>query len=87
MDSLLSIEDLKGVQWVPGSGQPDITHWPDVYRKIRDAGKRIQFGGTIQTFETIVEQLGSAEGIVFMGSADISDEGEVREFLRKYGVI
>ena len=87
LDSLLSIEELKGVQWVPGDGQPDVTHWPRVYRKIRDAGKRIQFGGSIQTFETIVAQLGSAEGIVFMGSAQAADEPEVLDFLRKYNVI
>ena len=87
LDSLLSIDALKGVQWVPGAGQPDFTHWPEVYRKIRDAGKRIQFVGNIDTFETIAGQLGSAEGIVFMGSADVSHEAEVLDFLRKYDVI
>ena len=87
LDSLLSIDELKGIQWVPGSGQPDFTHWPHVYRKIRDAGKRIQFVGNIDTFETIARQLGSTEGIVFMGSADIGDEAEVLDFLSKYDVI
>ena len=87
LDSLLQIETLKGVQWIPGAGQPDYTHWPEVYRKIRDAGKRIQFSGTMDMFEKVAAQLGSAEGIVFMGHADISDEPAVLEFLRKYDVI
>ena len=84
---MLSIDALKGVQWIPGAGQPDFTHWPEVYRKIRDAGKRIQFVGDIRTFEAIAEQLGSAEGLVFMGSANIGDKAEVLDFLRRYDVI
>ncbi len=87
LDSLLEIEELKGVQWIPGTGNPDFRFWPEVYRKIRKAGKRIQFVGTMETFETIVAQLGSAEGIVFMGTADMSEEREVMGFLEKYGVI
>ncbi|MDA0746552.1 MAG: hypothetical protein O2954_08525 [bacterium] len=87
LDSLLEIEELKGVQWIPGTGNPDFRFWPEVYRKIRKAGKRIQFAGTMETFETIVAQLGSAEGIVFMGTADMSEEREVMGFLEKYGVI
>ncbi len=85
LDSLLTIPELKGVQWVPGSGQPDVTHWAHVYRKIRDAGKFIQFFGTMATFESVVAQLGSAEGIVFLGTEPISREAEVISFLKKYG--
>ena len=87
LDSLLQIEELKGVQWIPGAGQPGFEYWPQVYRRVRDAGKLIQFSGNIQTFETLVGHLGSAEGIVFMGSASIYDQAEVTAFLRKYGVI
>jgi len=87
LSSLLQIDELKGVQWIPGDGQPGFEHWPEVYRKIRDAGKLIQFSGNIQTFETLVEHLGSTEGIVFLGSAGAADEAEVNAFLRKYSVI
>ncbi len=87
LDSLLRIEELKGVQWVPGAGQPDVTCWPEVYRKIRDAGKRIQFRGTPETFETVVDQLGSAEGLVFMCSASVEDEAEAMAFLKKYRAV
>ena len=30
LKSLLSIPELKGIQWVPGDGQPDVTEWPAV---------------------------------------------------------
>ena len=29
LDSLLEIESIKGIQWVPGAGAPDVQHWPD----------------------------------------------------------
>ena len=51
LDSLLSIPELKGVQWVPGSGQPENEHWPEVYGKIARAEKKIQIYGNLETLE------------------------------------
>jgi 5-methyltetrahydrofolate--homocysteine methyltransferase len=90
LDSLLEIPELKGVQWVPGDGQPDITKWPEVYRKIHKAGKRIQFF-TSQSpmawnaLDVIADQIGSAEGICMIGWADRSQEDEVLEVIGGYG--
>jgi hypothetical protein len=39
---VLSIPELDGVQWIPGDGKPTCAHWPEVYRKIAAAGKKIQ---------------------------------------------
>lgn len=44
LDHLLAIPGLKGVQWIPGDGQPDAadpTWWP-LLKRIRDAGKLVQ---------------------------------------------
>lgn len=87
LDSLLAIEELKGVQWVPGSGAKDCTQWPEVYRKIKNAGKLIQIYGDISTLDTIAEQIGTAEGIILIAAADISRENGVRELLMKYGAV
>jgi len=89
LDSLLQIEELKGVQWVPGDGSPPISQWPEVYSKIRKSGKLIRmFAGQdpagFRVLDTITDQLGSAEGIVLIGDADISQEKEVEAFLAKY---
>ncbi len=86
LDSLLSIEALKGVQWVPGSGQPEITEWPEVYRRIRKGGKLIQLWGGLDTLDTFVDLLGSAKGIIIIIGAPISQKEEVKALLRKYGV-
>lgn len=87
LDSLLSIKELKGVQWVPGDGQPGLTEWPEVYRKIRKAGKLIQLWGNFDTLDKLTEQLGSSKGVVIMIGANISQEGEAKAFLKKYGLL
>ena len=75
----------------PGAGQPGVTEWPEIYRKIRDAGKLIQFFTSQdplgwRALEVIANQLGSAKGILMIGEAPAEDELEVRELIRKYGV-
>jgi len=87
LDSLLAIHDLKGVQWIPGSGAPDCTQWPEVYRKIRDAGKLIQIfpDDELRNLDVLVKQLGSTEGIAICGEVPASKEPLLRELLRRYG--
>jgi 5-methyltetrahydrofolate--homocysteine methyltransferase len=91
LDSLLAIPELKGIQWIPGDGQPDIGHWPEIYRKIRRAGKLIQiFGGqsplNLDVLEVLADQLGSANGICMIGNIDATDEDKARRVLEKFGV-
>jgi hypothetical protein len=86
LDSILSIPELKGVQWIPGAGALDITRWPEVFTKIRDAGKFIQFFGDIRDLDVIIEQLGSPEGIMLISWETNVSESEIAETLAKYGV-
>ncbi len=90
LDSLLSIPELKGVQWVPGAGQPGATHWPEVYRKIRKAGKLVQvFTGQEESgfrlLDTLVEQVGSPAGIALVGNVKPSERHEAESLMRRYG--
>lgn len=87
LDSLLSIPELKGIQWVPGAGKPDVSHWPEVYRRIRAAGKLTQFWGTPETLDTIASQVGSAEGMIMFTSfeADKIDDGKA--WLKRHGAL
>ncbi|MBU0715563.1 MAG: hypothetical protein KJ964_09445 [Verrucomicrobia bacterium] len=86
LDSLLAIPELKGVQWIPGAGQPDASHWPEVYRKIRAAGKLIQVVGGIAQLDAVARQLGSAEGIIVFDTLPLSRQAEAEALLRRYGV-
>ena len=93
LDYLLDIPELKGIQWVPGEGQPDITQWPEVYRKIRKAGKLVQFFAGqskygLETIDVIADQLGSAEGLMMLGGGSVqNDEAKTLRLLSKYGCI
>lgn len=65
LDSLLSIPELAGVQWVSGTGSKKTEEWPEVFGKILKAGKKAQFiGSDIYGFDKLVETLGSAKGFV-----------------------
>jgi len=88
LDSLLTIEQLEGVQWVPGDGKPDCAHWPEVYQKIHAAGKKVQIiSGEFKAIDAVVAQLGTGRGVqhrVF--AAPIEREAEVRRQLKKYDI-
>lgn len=49
IDMLLDIENLTGIQWVPGVGQAPLTDkvWFDLYKKIQDKGKNLVLLGGI----------------------------------------
>jgi len=55
---------LKGIQWVPGAGQPDASEWLDVLAKIRKAGKFCQIMTTPEGARKVVRALGG-NGFVF----------------------
>ena len=88
LDSLLGIGRLDGVQWVPGAGKPGCEHWPEVYRKIRAAGKKIQvIGESFDVLDAVVEQLGDGRGVhQWMITAPLAEESAVRRRLREYGI-
>ncbi|MBQ4575512.1 MAG: hypothetical protein IJA85_10030 [Clostridia bacterium] len=41
LDSLLKIDGIKGIQWVPGSGAPEEQNWDDLLTRILDAGLKL----------------------------------------------
>ncbi len=87
LDSLLSIPELAGVQWIAGEGQKPYTEWPEVYRKIHKAGKKIQVFGGPDLVEVIADQVGSAKNIVAIGNAPAADEPRLTAGLKRMGVI
>lgn len=85
LDSLLTIDPLKAVQWVPGTGKPDCANWPDVYGKIQAAGKLMQLYGDFDVLDAVSAQLGSARGI-HLKDAVAGDRESAITKLAKYGI-
>lgn len=88
LDSLLAIPELKGVQWIPGDGAPDVTKWPEVHKKIQEAGKLNMLLGSnnMEDLDIVCDQLGSAKGIIYPAIGAIDQEDEFSSWLEKYGV-
>jgi len=88
LDSLLEIDELDGVQWVPGDGKPDPGHWPEIHHKIYKAGKKIQiiYGG-FNAIDAVIDQIGSAHGLNHgFFYAPINEGAEIRRKLRSYRI-
>ena len=64
LDMLLSIERLRGIQWIPGDGAPPPEEWLPLLKRIRDGGKLCQVYVTLEGALTIARELGG-KGFAF----------------------
>jgi hypothetical protein len=64
LDLLLSLERLRGIQWIPGDGAPPPQEWLPVLKRIRDGGKLCQVFVTTDGAMKIVRELGG-RGFIF----------------------
>jgi hypothetical protein len=58
LDLLFSLERLRGIQWIPGDGQPPPEEWLPLLKRIRDANKLCQLYVSAKGARTIVRELG-----------------------------
>ena len=80
LDMLLSLERLRGIQWVPGDGAPPPEEWLPLLKRIRDAGKLCQLYVTPEGARTIVRELGGrgfALQIRLDGPVSASEAGDL----------
>jgi hypothetical protein len=64
LDALLEIEELNGIQWVYGAGQPSASYWIDILKKIQDARKMIHVAVTPMDLPVLLENL-EPEGVMY----------------------
>jgi 5-methyltetrahydrofolate--homocysteine methyltransferase len=70
LDLLLSIPRLRGIQWIPGDGQPSPDQWLPVLKRIRDGGKLCQVFVSPEGARTIVEHLGGRGFLLVIEHSD-----------------
>jgi 5-methyltetrahydrofolate--homocysteine methyltransferase len=58
LEMLLSLERLRGIQWIPGDGQPPPEGWLPLLQRIRDAGKLCQLYTSPEGAQAITRELG-----------------------------
>jgi len=85
LDLLLSIERLRGIQWIPGDGQPPPHEWLPLLKRIRDGGKLCQVFVSPEGARTIVKNLGG-RGFLFViqpvSGSDFQNPEEAQAFLK-----
>ena len=74
LDSILAIDELDAVQWVPGAGNEGFARWIPVYQKIQQAGKsmllmNIQLDELPLVFKSL-----KPEGVCFYGITGVKDK-------------
>jgi len=82
LDQLLSIERLRGIQWVAGAGKPASATWHDLLVRIRDAGKRVQASGTLEEGLALVKAIGG-RGVQLILSTSGHSEHEARRLVEE----
>ncbi len=80
LDLLLSIENLDGIQWIPGEGQPAPEEWLQVLSRIRSAGKLCQVFVTPEGAQKIVRAIGG-QGIALAITGDMTPQA-ANEFMQ-----
>jgi hypothetical protein len=68
LDTLLSIEKLQVIQWVPGAGKERLNQWYGVISHILEAGKSVQVFGKAEEVDDLVKHVG-ARGLLVTVSA------------------
>jgi hypothetical protein len=81
LDMLLSLEHLRGIQWVPGDGAPPPEDWLPLLKRIVDAGKRCQIYVTPEGALKIVRALGGKGCALAVAPTRAWSPDEARDFV------
>jgi hypothetical protein len=85
LDMLLSIERLRGIQWIPGDGQPTPDQWLPLLKRIRDGGKLCQVSVSPEGALRIVRNLGGKGFLLLISDygSEFQEPEVVQAFLKK----
>lgn len=54
LDSLMDTEEIRGIQWVPGDGEPLTRDWSELFSRISRGGKKIQIYYNFESYFDVV---------------------------------
>jgi hypothetical protein len=76
LEMLLALEGLRGIQWVPGDGQPQAEHWLPLLKRIREKGKLCQVYTNAQGALAILRELGGKGLLVAINETLTPEQGK-----------
>ncbi|MDR0474487.1 MAG: hypothetical protein LBH43_12540 [Treponema sp.] len=86
LDKILSIDSIAGIQWIPGTGEPETRDWSELFRKISFAGRKIMVGYNLDWYlDDILEVIKNPDDLIKMPFSYPMDKKEaVLKKLVKY---
>lgn len=87
LDMILSIPNMRLIQWVPGAGKPGLSdpQWFPMYRKIQAAGRGLVLGGGIADLERYLRELDPALLHLTVSAKSDAEADRAEELLEKAG--
>lgn len=76
IDRLLEMDEIQGIQWVYGAGQPSAKHWIEVLKKIQDAGKLVEITCEMDDMKDLFESGLKPEGVRYLVHAQSEDQAD-----------
>jgi len=73
LDRLLALDELRAIQWTPGTGQETGLAWLDLYKRIQAAGKAVVISLEYDEVETAVRELVPEELFILTGAPSPAD--------------
>lgn len=84
LDSLLSIPDLKAIEWVPGAGNAPMSQWTELLQKIQNAGKLLSIACEKWEVEKLVKELEPEKLLLHTTCGSEKEMEEIIENVRKW---
>jgi len=76
VDMLLDMPRLRGIQWIPGDGQPTADQWLDLLKRFRDGGKLCQVYVSPEGARRIVRNIGGKGFVLDITKGMNADEAQ-----------
>ena len=84
LDTILSIDKIDCIQWVPGAGQPRTPEWMELLQRIQAAGKAVWiYDWTLEEIKAYHRELKPDRVAYQVAVSSPSEAEELLRFLRK----
>lgn len=84
LEQLLAIDDIKGIQWVPGDGEPSKKNWDALLEKILASGKKLLSWNQKPDGSAID---GARPGQLYFGERSFAaDDPAARSYAERWGI-
>ncbi len=80
LDLLLTVPEIRAIQWVPGAGAPPMPHWIPLLKRIQESGRSLHLQTGPEHVETLIREL-APKGLLINTTVD--SEREARELVRQ----